>query len=881
MDLSLEKKLITTKDASELSGYTSDYITRLVRRGEILGERVGNNWLIDNGSFGIFLDKQKNRKIDRTRELARERAREYRSYRQTSDRTMKGLTEKTPVPEIDIAYVPLRSHLLALSVAVAVVVSGATLARADTLSQLAGVTAILAQETASGFNETFGNIPANVASKIASVARDTRAISLNVAQVTRNSSEHLASPLLSEPNLSSLQIAFVDNENMLIVPHRKNNIAVAASAEAPFLVGETTQSLARSGYDLLVNPSHAVSALSDAYSALGERVYTATLASLSGYRTLVEWSGMKTFTLAVTARDTLATAPRRISNMNLAFGNSIIKVSHAAIRADVSTAYLLAAAAPASARASTMLALDIGNTLTIATGKVPGLASTVFAVPATLAPRIAQSIFGAEYYVATRFVAVTNGVTGHYIALIDGVGNSVYAGTKNALALAQETQSVIASAPATLEDVSLGALGKGALAIDSVSRIQPIAAAIVAAKPALSVGQKAALTTYHTIHDFFDSTTSTLAVLFTPAPILVDNTVKHSVLDKTPSTHTPPAGVVHENSNYTTIVQGVSSDFVNQSMSGLRSDILSNIAGMLRPISTQGSTNATTIQQVNMIQDLTGLTVHNGNFIGGTFSGGTLSNGVSVSATNGNFTNLTAGVTTLATTTISGTLTVSGASSLLIGTLDGPLQANGGVVSATSSIGVVYGGTGLTIAPTYGQLLLGNSVGGYTLTATSSLGINSGVWGAITGTLSNQTDLQSALGAKLSLVDWYATSTTALLEGNNLYWTNTRFDNRLSATTTLPNITTLAGLSSIGNFSGIIAGNAGNLYQVSTSTLNIGGTAGNITGIVAIVNGGTASSTPLGGILVGNGLSAIKSLAIGTNLTFDGTTLNAAGGSGT
>ncbi|MFO0718755.1 MAG: DUF5011 domain-containing protein [Candidatus Paceibacterota bacterium] len=66
-------------------------------------------------------------------------------------------------------------------------------------------------------------------------------------------------------------------------------------------------------------------------------------------------------------------------------------------------------------------------------------------------------------------------------------------------------------------------------------------------------------------------------------------------------------------------------------------------------------------------------------------------------------------------------LTVSG--SAYIGSLNGPLQANNGLVSATSSIGVLYGGTGLTSAPSYGQLLLGNSSSGYTLTATSSLGL--------------------------------------------------------------------------------------------------------------------------------------------------------------
>ncbi len=44
-----------------------------------------------------------------------------------------------------------------------------------------------------------------------------------------------------------------------------------------------------------------------------------------------------------------------------------------------------------------------------------------------------------------------------------------------------------------------------------------------------------------------------------------------------------------------------------------------------------------------------------------------------------------------------------------------------------------------------------------------------------------------------------ATTTDALSEGaTNQYWTNTRFDNRLSATTTLPNLTTLANLATIG-----------------------------------------------------------------------------------
>ncbi|NQV88098.1 MAG: tail fiber domain-containing protein, partial [Parcubacteria group bacterium] len=73
--------------------------------------------------------------------------------------------------------------------------------------------------------------------------------------------------------------------------------------------------------------------------------------------------------------------------------------------------------------------------------------------------------------------------------------------------------------------------------------------------------------------------------------------------------------------------------------------------------------------------------------------------------------------------TFTGANTFNG--NLTVGTLNGPLQTNAGLVSATTSIGVLYGGTGLTAAPSYGQLLLGNSSSGYTLTATSSLGLSS------------------------------------------------------------------------------------------------------------------------------------------------------------
>ncbi|TSC69410.1 MAG: hemagluttinin family protein, partial [Parcubacteria group bacterium Gr01-1014_56] len=110
--------------------------------------------------------------------------------------------------------------------------------------------------------------------------------------------------------------------------------------------------------------------------------------------------------------------------------------------------------------------------------------------------------------------------------------------------------------------------------------------------------------------------------------------------------------------------------------------------------------------------------------------------------------NLTAGASTL--------------SSLTVGSLTGPLQAIAGVVSATSTLSTVYGGTGISTLPSYGNLLVGNSAGGYTLTATSSLGLLGSSSISATAPLSyNQgtgvfSISQSGSGADgyLSSIDW-------------------------------------------------------------------------------------------------------------------------------
>jgi hypothetical protein len=164
--------------------------------------------------------------------------------------------------------------------------------------------------------------------------------------------------------------------------------------------------------------------------------------------------------------------------------------------------------------------------------------------------------------------------------------------------------------------------------------------------------------------------------------------------------------------------------------------------------------------------------------------------------------------------------------------LNGPLQVNGGVVSATTSIGTIYGGTGIAVAPTYGQVLVGNSSGGYTLTSTSSLGIISGG-----GTL-------TALGSGYS-----TTSDTAIAFST----TSTSFNGLTFGQTIVPSSGALTFTPSVSG----------------TLTVNGGGTG--------------AQSFTSGNLIYGSGTGALQSVGtstptVGASLSYSGTLGNLVGG---
>jgi hypothetical protein len=53
------KKVISLSQASKITGYHSDYLSALIRKGEIEGEKIGGNWFTTEEAIKDYIFKQK------------------------------------------------------------------------------------------------------------------------------------------------------------------------------------------------------------------------------------------------------------------------------------------------------------------------------------------------------------------------------------------------------------------------------------------------------------------------------------------------------------------------------------------------------------------------------------------------------------------------------------------------------------------------------------------------------------------------------------------------------------------------------------------------------------------------------------------------------
>jgi len=880
MDPIFEKNLITTKDAGELSGYTSDYLARLARSGKIIGKRVGRNWLVDKESLARFLGDQEDRKVDYVRALALEREEEYRRYNSLASNVTKILSKTLPVLPLETQGSILHSHSLAAFVAFLTIASGVFVANSGMFPQLSNNISSVAKEASFGFKETFGNIPSRIASRINLASAEMNSVSPRLRRaisLAPHSFSEAGSPLFAHPDLSSLRIVIQKNSSVRSIATAqkpRSETSRPSATEIQF----NAQEFVLNTFAFVSSPSLISKTLLHSYRSLGEFEYETIQKTLSSYAGLIQTSGESTLALAAYTRDTLTDVPYLVTKANIALGNAVINSTHAIIRADVSAAYGLGTALPDAGRSVIAAVLTSGNALANVTAGAPKVAKIAFLeatkAHSVIAPAIAKAVFDAEYAGASRFVAVANTVSENYLSSLRTAGRLTYSGTAGVLSLSRATGSLIANIPAVAEDTYLGILGKSALALDSFARVPKVAAVLTAVSPALSLGEKVALTTYETINDLFGSANRMFATLIGTPHQIVSPTITHtSSITTSTATTTRSSTIVTAKPSvisyptYTTVVKGVSEDLMNESLSSLRTTILSTVAGMIQPVSYQTNTNAITIREVNRIEELHDLIVHSGDFRGGKLIGAS-----SVTSSSGSFTTLSASTTDLAATTITGDLTVSGTIIPSIVTASTSISAPYFIATSTTATSTFAGKLAIGTTSPWGDGLL--TIG--TSTPLLYISSNTGFVGIGTTTPTYKLDV-AGLGHFSSLVDasnFIATSSSIASVFNGGF---------LSASSTITRgLFTMNGGASTTN---LTASGIGYFATASTTNLTVSSlianripyitTDGSLIDSNNLTFNGTTFASPYASTTQ---LSALRSLAIGTTSTTtimgDGNTSN-------
>lgn len=245
----------------------------------------------------------------------------------------------------------------------------------------------------------------------------------------------------------------------------------------------------------------------------------------------------------------------------------------------------------------------------------------------------------------------------------------------------------------------------------------------------------------------------------------------------------------------------------------------------------------------------------------------------------------TTGTAANITATSNSTLTTLSALSLPGSQVSGNISGN--AANVTGTVAVANGGTGLTTAPTNGQIDIGSTGVGFVRTT-----ITPGTGVSITNAAGSITINATGTGGTVTSVTGtapvsVATGTTTPVISLAASYGDTQ--NPYASKTANYVLAAPNGAAGVPTFRAIVAADIPTLNQNTT------GTAANVTGTVAIANGGTGQTTagaafnalsPIttaGDLIIGNGTNSATRLGIGTNgqvLTSNGTTASWAAATG-
>jgi len=783
MATTFDTNLISSKEASVITGYVADYITRLCRQGKIRSQQMGRSWFIDKDSLLAFVEEERVRKEKMARELATKREEEYRLAKAKREAVEPVLSPYMPLPvrpewlEETGQGMPVRGSFAALAATLAILATGLYAGLEETR---AGVVVFGAQ-----FLEYSSELAQDIGTRSVVQGLDNTVVASLVVAAPRVLSDQKRPIVITAVNSEDEALATSTRviQSDAIEHNQEISEFVAVGSSIGKAIVETSDAILGAherGVNAWVRttpevPAQIIAFVYDigyATAAVGNTAPREAIASVGSLENVALGVVGHVALAYDTTRDTLAMAyeyapvaavaraPKHITAKEDSLSDSpeeapeAVQVTLIEVEEEIPSDQL--AAAHGAFEEAALFTYEALNSLFRSTGDAfaslfsPGtstparpivITSTVPSKPS------AASTSSSPITVVTYVPVVTNDSTTQ-VALsgitmeevIDRVNFNLDHHDdrvdEKLEELREELQDQIedisgASGTVTSVDVSGGTTGlsfaggpvtnSGTLTMAGTLAIANGGTGIVTAPTYGQVlvgngsgGYNLVATSTLGISGGGGSNTFSYPLIESGGNVTLDF---GTTTQNTWSAHNTFASLFATNAsstNATTSSLGLNAEtFTDLTGTGLQ-----NVAGALTLNATGDWTGTFDGQQGTYYLDRTN---HTGTQLASTISDFSSAVNSYVHASTTIPKTYTANIFTGAQT-LNGGLTLS--------TLNGPLQANAGVVSATTSVGVLYGGTGLTSAPSYGQLLLGQANGTYALTATSSLGLQ----GTLVGT---------------------------------------------------------------------------------------------------------------------------------------------------
>ena len=837
-----EKNLISTKDASALSGYNADYLARLCRAGKIDGSRVGRAWLVSQESLEAFVKEQGVHKQELRSTLSKIRGKEYHTPHDFTNKTNKHIVTFDDASESALVTAPRTSTYtlfqkrgLAVLAALVVMLIGVYGAQATPLAEIGNTSLTTALTVADGFDTIVGNAIQHADDQALQNIADSQSLSpLTPKNITASSSTQ---PTIAFSNsLGEVQLA---------------------NAVASLAIVSTT-------------PSQTPTLLSKPQTFVGVATQSMPTSHSPSSQNLIDDVGNAALSFGIDIRDIGTALPDILATNEIGAAIAFSQFSDNILHAYSNGVYSWVKVTPLVPAVLTQHAYDAGTNIADAVGLAPQIVATTFNAGVnawvTTTPEIAANIIKTEIALGTPINAIGSQAVSSEEIGVKTAGYLAYDQVSRGNQTLAQASAVASYISASTEDTVLGVAGVASLNTERVPGViaktsGSLAAAIVPAQTQ-SIFQQIALVATNIFNNLFADANTVLVFLtgnqgrlaVVPSIYGIPPPSAGSVGYTLPISSSPAAtgnkstGAVTQNiTNETFIepapVQGASQSYVDDSIANLRNlmfEQVDTIVGTLSRNSSGGggssSSGGTTLAPSSDI-NIDGITANTGNFGALTVTGSsTLS---SLSAATSSF---------VGPVTITGNVNITGtvSASSFLG------------VSTTTNIAPYFIATSTTATSTFaGDINVSGTAAFATATVQNLNATNS------TSTSATSTNLYAANSIFNNLLATIANFTTAFI--NNLTATNATITNAIitNATSTNATSTNLFSTNLIGtNFkmtnatstngyiSQLTSDNAVLTAATSTnffaSLANFGSiSVGNLNGFLKATNGVVSTSTSL------------------------------------